>query len=57
MFCDLWTSFGISYGLIVFLNCLYIYNVNWMWIPCIYVLTHELVIDTSNAPVLHEVFV
>lgn len=57
MFGDLWTSLGISYGLIVFLNCLDIYYVDWMWIPFIDVLTHELVIDTSNAPMLDEVFV
>jgi len=57
MFGDLWTSLGISYGLIVFLNCLDIYYVDWMWIPFIDVLTHELVIDASNAPMLDEVFV
>ena len=57
MFSDLWTSFGVSYGLIVFLNCLNIYNVDRVWIPFIGVLSHEFVSDAGDAPVLHEVLV
>ena len=55
MLCNLWSSCWIGKCLIIFGNCFIVNDIDWMWVPSVYILGYEFVKHAFKAPVTHKI--